>query len=133
MGRNLPPSQIIPARPAFQGLRRWWRRVRAKPQDYTVRYFVAYDYHWKQFLNGASKHAMGHCVLDVGDGGIDSWEKVCAIQSWVTNAVMRENAATPEATPDSVISHIRISNFIPLTKFLTPSPDEHTQQQPVSH
>ncbi len=126
MGRNLPPSQLIPEQPSlWGGLLRRWRRWFPKPHDFTVRYFVSYDYQWKQFHNGQPRAAMGHCVLEVADGGIDSWQKVCAVQGWITQSVMRD-------TQFPILTEVRINNFIPLTSFIpNDTARPHPQQQPV--
>ena len=90
-------------------LRRLWRKVCGeKHRD--IRYFVSYDYHWKEYANSRPQPAMGHCVLDVTDG-ITTWEKVCAVQLWISKSISEQ-----ENIP--IVIAVRINNFIPISEQL---------------
>ena len=102
----VPSNQV--AQPNW--LCRLWRRVRS-PDNWTIRYFVSYDYYWKEYANGVKMLAMGHCVLDV-QGGIDTWEKVCSIQKWITGNVT-QNTTCP------IVTELRINNFIEIKRWIT--------------
>lgn len=101
------PAVPLPAAVQPGWLVRLWQRVR-KPR--TVRYFVAYSFWSKQYINSAeSKPGLGHCVLDVR-GSIDSWEKVCAVQALVAKNVAEQANVT-------VVTSVRIDNFIAINQF----------------